>query len=81
MTKITAVFTKSSPVLIFQIKKWKQRFNSFSLHIFVFKGAFDFLGLNHYTTNLVREEIRDINWHSYESDQDIDTSEDPCWNT
>lgn len=45
------------------------------------RGAFDFLGLNHYTTNLVREEIRDINWHSYESDQDIDTSEDPCWNT
>lgn len=37
MTKITAVFTKSSPVLIFQIKKWKQRFNSFSLHILFLK--------------------------------------------
>lgn len=77
MTKITAVYTKSSPVL-FQIKNG----NKFIfITYFVFKGAFDFLGLNHYTTNLVREEIRDINWHSYESDQDIDTSEDPCWNT
>ncbi|KAK3084655.1 hypothetical protein FSP39_017015 [Pinctada imbricata] len=43
-------------------------------------GASDFLGLNHYTTNLVRHLERDINWHSYESDQDIDTSESPCWN-
>lgn len=79
MTKITAVFTKPSPVL-FQIKNGNKDLIHFH-YIFCFKGAFDFLGLNHYTTNLVREEIRDINWHSYESDQDIDTSEDPCWNT
>ncbi|KAJ8315737.1 hypothetical protein KUTeg_007887 [Tegillarca granosa] len=44
------------------------------------KGAADFLGLNHYTTNLVGYKNRDNENSSYEADQDTVLSFDPCWN-
>ncbi|KAL3857463.1 hypothetical protein ACJMK2_012133 [Sinanodonta woodiana] len=43
------------------------------------KGAADFFGLNHYTTNYIRHNVRGD--HSYEGDQDLDISFDDCWNT
>ena len=42
-------------------------------------GAYDFLGMNHYTTNLVGDRPNPNSDVNYESDQDIDTRADPCW--
>jgi lactase-phlorizin hydrolase len=47
--------------------EWKQRLN----------GSYDFLGLNHYTTELITPEIRtDVGWNA---DQNTRTSFDPTW--
>ncbi|KAK3598305.1 hypothetical protein CHS0354_029215 [Potamilus streckersoni] len=43
------------------------------------RGSADFLGLNHYTTNYIRHNVRED--RSYEGDQDLDISYDDCWNT
>ncbi|KAK6190480.1 hypothetical protein SNE40_002342 [Patella caerulea] len=42
-------------------------------------GSYDFLGINHYTTNLVSDVPNTDSTPSYERDQDIETREDPCW--
>ncbi|KAJ8315740.1 hypothetical protein KUTeg_007890 [Tegillarca granosa] len=44
------------------------------------QGASDFIGLNHYTTNLVNHKDKGIGWHSYDANQDTDTPFSPCWN-
>lgn len=80
MIKIIVVYIKLLFVL-FQIKNGNKDLNKFIFIIyFVFKGVFDFFGFNYYMINFVWEEICDINWYSYESDQDIDIFEDLCWN-
>ncbi|CAL1532660.1 unnamed protein product [Lymnaea stagnalis] len=43
------------------------------------KGAYDFLGMNHYTSTLVANKPRPDSQPSYEQDQDIYTRADPCW--
>nr|8IN1_A Chain A, Beta-Glucosidase [Aplysia kurodai]8IN1_B Chain B, Beta-Glucosidase [Aplysia kurodai]BAX08664.1 beta-Glucosidase [Aplysia kurodai] len=43
------------------------------------KGAYDFLALNHYTTNPVNNQPRPNSQPNYEQDQNIDTRYDPCW--
>ncbi|XP_059176998.1 lactase/phlorizin hydrolase-like isoform X2 [Physella acuta] len=43
------------------------------------KGAYDFLGMNHYTSNLVSDRTRANSEPNYEQDQDIETRADPCW--
>ncbi|KAK7499143.1 hypothetical protein BaRGS_00009690 [Batillaria attramentaria] len=43
------------------------------------KGAYDFLGINHYTSNLInnhRDPNSDVN---YEYDQDMEVRADTCW--
>ena len=42
-------------------------------------GTFDFFGLNHYTTQLVSNQVHGSDWVSYEGDQDISTSTDSNW--
>ncbi|RUS76031.1 hypothetical protein EGW08_016209 [Elysia chlorotica] len=43
------------------------------------KGAYDFLGINHYTSHLVGDHPRPDSWENYEQDQDVDIKSDPCW--
>ncbi|GFN90101.1 lactase-phlorizin hydrolase-like [Plakobranchus ocellatus] len=43
------------------------------------KGAYDFLGINHYTSHLVGDKPRPDSWENYEQDQDVDIKADPCW--
>jgi lactase-phlorizin hydrolase len=42
-------------------------------------GAYDFIGMNHYTTNVISQKDQPNYDVSYEADQDIDTRDDPCW--
>jgi len=50
------------------------------LFLFV-TGSADFVGINHYTTNLVAHKEQPIDVPHYERDQDIDISFSACWNT
>ena len=50
------------------------------LFLFV-TGSADFVGINHYTTNLVAHKEQPIDVPHYERDQDIDISYSACWNT
>ncbi|XP_025092494.1 LOW QUALITY PROTEIN: lactase-phlorizin hydrolase-like [Pomacea canaliculata] len=43
------------------------------------RGAYDFLGINHYTTNLISNNPSPNSDASYENDQDIDYHTDHCW--
>ncbi|BFZ09306.1 hypothetical protein BsWGS_12345 [Bradybaena similaris] len=43
------------------------------------KGAYDFLGMNHYTSNLISNKPNPDSAPSYQDDQDIDLKSDPCW--
>ncbi|XP_071181431.1 lactase/phlorizin hydrolase-like [Mytilus edulis] len=43
------------------------------------KGAADFIGINHYTTNLVSQKEQSVEEPHYERDQDIDVSYSSCW--
>ncbi|PVD31244.1 hypothetical protein C0Q70_06656 [Pomacea canaliculata] len=43
------------------------------------RGAYDFLGINHYTTHLTSNKQKPSLNASYDNDQDIDTHVDPCW--
>ncbi|XP_076452482.1 lactase/phlorizin hydrolase-like [Babylonia areolata] len=43
------------------------------------KGAYDFLGMNHYTTNLIRNNPNPNSDANYEADQDMESRSDPCW--
>uniref|UniRef100_A0A2C9K7J0 Cytosolic beta-glucosidase n=1 Tax=Biomphalaria glabrata TaxID=6526 RepID=A0A2C9K7J0_BIOGL len=66
-------------------KSRRQGFNSSRLPEFtqeeksLNKGAYDFLGMNHYTSTLVSNQPRPDSQPSYEQDQDINTMADPCW--
>lgn len=50
-----------------------------SIYFLMFLGAADFIGINHYTTNLVAHREQSLNEAHYERDQDIDVSFSPCW--
>ncbi|KAK7088806.1 lactase/phlorizin hydrolase-like [Littorina saxatilis] len=43
------------------------------------KGSYDFLGMNHYTTNVISDRPNDHSDVNYEVDQDMDSRADPCW--
>jgi lactase-phlorizin hydrolase len=42
-------------------------------------GTHDFFGLNHYTTQLVEEQLRGTAWPSWDFDRDVAESVDPTW--
>jgi len=44
-------------------------------------GTYDFLGINHYSTALVRNFDRGNSWPSWEFDRDVDETFDPQWPT
>ncbi|KAK7499145.1 hypothetical protein BaRGS_00009692 [Batillaria attramentaria] len=43
------------------------------------KGSYDFLGLNHYTTNVINYQPNPDSGVHYEEDQDMRSRFDPCW--
>ncbi|CAG5136706.1 unnamed protein product [Candidula unifasciata] len=43
------------------------------------KGAYDFIGINHYTSNLIGNKPNPDSVPNYQEDQDIDIKSDPCW--
>nr|KAG5708127.1 hypothetical protein BaRGS_002863 [Batillaria attramentaria] len=43
------------------------------------KGAYDFLGINHYTTNLISDHPDPNSDVNYEHDQDMESRMDTCW--
>jgi beta-glucosidase/6-phospho-beta-glucosidase/beta-galactosidase len=42
-------------------------------------GTYDFLGINHYSTSLVRHQVHGTEWPSWEMDRDVDEYQDPSW--
>ena len=42
-------------------------------------GSSDFLGINFYTTDLIKDEVSDLSEISYLADSDTTTSQDPYW--
>lgn len=50
----------------------------YSLFI-IFAGTNDFFGLNHYTTQIIADQVNSATPASFDRDQNVESTTDPSW--